>query len=314
MNNQSIPAHESQDESVQLQTEPSSSSSSEMLMLQQKMRTDFIKRQQRRLDNLIAAGSLNVGYGVIVWIDENGLLSSQHIYDRSSEELEEPVSLFHAGPGADVDEISRSFTLPHHSWGQEGLGKETPIWGSLLKKHVIKELRVLPIITHSIWKELLVDLERLAAAHTSPSVMAKKLEAAIAQEEDDWSYFVRFIENCYDAEEYNIMDQGDISRTVYRLAGVNGDPNQYGAALREIDESLANKIMDFSNLMNEWEQVSFHHEFFLESFLGRVHSLTKAANELSAIFTPGKRGPIMKRLLEVMEDIKTNPERPTCYY
>lgn len=286
---------------MQVQTEPSSSSSSDMLLLQQKMRTDFINRQQHRLRDLIGGGLLNVRDGAIVWIDENGLLSAQNTWSSSNEDLENPAPLFHAGPGADVDEIARSNLLPRLSWDQEDPGRETAIWGSLLKKLAIKELRLLPIITHSIWKELLADLERLAAAHTSPSVMVKKLEAAVAQEEDDWSYFVNFKDNCDEWEEYIGMDTGDVSQTVYRLAGVNVDQSHSWAALRDIDERLANKIMSFSNLENEMQDLS---DRDWSSLCKQAPLLAEAAKELSAILARGKRGPIMKRLIEVVEEMK----------
>lgn len=295
---------------MQTRQEPSSSSSSDMLTRQQKTRADFMNRQQHRLHELIRAGILCVGRGALIWIDENGLLAAQNTHNTYEERLEDSAPLFHAGSLSDVDDISKSISWPGPSGAQGHLGKETHIWGSLLKKLAIKELRLLPAITHSVWKELLGDLERLATAQTSPSTLLKKLEVAIAQEQEDWEFFSDFINNKGYEVACDDMDKGDLPQTVYRIAGVNVDRSQSAAALREIDENLADKMMRFSFLADEvYDSVSnYWRGNRRKASAARISELTESANELIVILSHGKIGPFMEKLIESVEKVKEAPE------
>ncbi|PTB39361.1 hypothetical protein M441DRAFT_143696 [Trichoderma asperellum CBS 433.97] len=294
MDNQSIVACESRPESASNRT---NSNSSDLPTSHQKTRAAFINRQEYRLNQLIEEGHLVVGSSSLLWVDENGLLVAQGLGNMSNEGHQNPTPLFHAGSWADVDEISKSSSLPRHSWGQEDPGEETIVWGPLLKKLVMKELRLLPTITHSVWKELLADLESLPTAYMSTSAMAEKLQEAIDQESEDSSDLGYFVGYCRNAKEFPEMGLDDISQSMYRLAGVNVHQSESWAALRKINESLANDIFALSHLANKLQKRKAPANQFFQ--------LAEIANELYTTLQGVEMRHKMEKLLEdVKERIK----------
>lgn len=291
MDNQSIVACEHRPESAPGHTR---SNSSDIPTSHQKTRAAFINRQEHRLNQLIEEGHLAVGSSSLVWVDENGLLIAQGLGNLSNEGLQTPTPFFHAGSCADIDETSKSSSLPRHSWGQADPGEETIVWGPLLKKLVIKELRLLPTIAHSAWKELLADLESLPTAYMSTSAMAEKLQEAIDKEADDSSDLGYFAGYCRYAKEFPEMNLDDISQAIYRLAGVNVDQSESWAALRKINESLANDIFSLSHLANKLQK--------RKSPANQFFQLSEIANELFTTLGGVEMRHKMEKLLEAVKE------------
>ncbi|KAK1241301.1 hypothetical protein MKX08_001275 [Trichoderma sp. CBMAI-0020] len=245
MDKQLVLARKTHSQTVQDQMEPSSPVSSDDLASQQRMRTIFVERQEQRLHELISEGHLCLGSRSLVWVDEHGLLTAQNM---SSNYPRKRKPFFHAGSDADVNQISKSRTVPRHTWGQEELGSEKEALGSLLEHLVMKEIKYLPIITHIAWKNLLADLESSTATHTPTSVMFKKLKEAITEEKDDWGHLDFFVDNCEDQKEFLDIDLDALSEALYRIAGVDAHRSKPWIALREMDEDLADEICTLCNL------------------------------------------------------------------
>lgn len=291
MDNQLVLAQEGQGETVQNQMELPYPTSSDMSISQQKMRVAFANHQEARLHTLISQGHLHVGGSSFVWVDENGLLMAQ---DMSGELPKDPAPFFRAGPWANANKISMSLALSPHSGSQDDLGKETPIYGSLLKKLVMKELKLLPATTHLVWKKLLIDLESSSSdVYASPSVIAKKVEEASDQEDEDLDASGYFAYSFKDQDEFLCVDLDDISNAMYRLAGVNAAQSQSWATLRGINEKLANDISTLSHLANRMQTQRASPEKLLV--------LSDIACELRDFFLSQQWGPNMLRLLKAVE-------------
>lgn len=145
MDKQLVLAREAQSHTAQDQMELSSPSSRDLLASQQRARAHFVERQEQRLHRLISEGHLGVGRRSLVWVDENGLLVAQNMSNKFPKSRK---PFFHAGPDADVNEISNSRMVSRYSWGQEEFGTSKVVSGSLLEHLVMKEIKYLPNITH----------------------------------------------------------------------------------------------------------------------------------------------------------------------
>lgn len=283
-------AQEGQSEAAQGHTELPSPSSSDALAPQQRMRRTFVRRQENRLHTLINDGHIFVGNRSLVWVDENGLLTAQNM--NRSKYLKESTPFFHAGSGADVNEIFKSHAVSRHSWGREDLGKEKTVLSSLLESLVMKEIKYLPVITHLAWKKLLADLESSTAIHTSAELKSK-LQMAIGQEKQDWGHLNHFVHNCEDQDRFlYLTDLYAFSQALYRIAGINADQNKPWTALREIDESLADDIFTLCHLANRMqscelslEQLPFLAELArgLSETLGQWEMAYRMARLLTAV-------------------------------
>lgn len=290
MDNQLVLAQEGQSETTQNHLELSHPTSSDMSISQHKMRVAFINRQEGRLNALISQGHLHIGCTSLVWVDENGLLMAQ---DMSSEPLEEPAPLFHAGLWADTERASTSFALPPSSETQNNLGEEMPIHGSLIKKLVLKELKLLPAASHSVWKELLVDLQNSSDVHISPSDIAKKVRKAMLKEAEDLSDLGYFAGYCADPDEFFGMKIRDLLQAMYRLVGVEISQSQSWAAFRESNEKLADDMSTLSHLANRMHAQKAPPE--------KLDVLSDIANELWTFFDGLGREEKMERLLKAFE-------------
>lgn len=286
MNNQLVLTQEGQSEAMQNRPELSCLTSSDMSISQQKTRVAFINRQEARLNALINQGHLHVGGSSLVWVDENGLLMAQ---DMSSELFEEPAALFHAGPYANADRVSTSFALPPSSESQDDLGKEIPLHGSLFKKLLMKELKLLPAVSHLVWKELLVDLQNSSDVHASQSVITEKVMEAISKEEEDMSELGYFAGYCADPDEFFSMDLRNLSQAMYRVAGVDITQSRSWAAFREINEQLADEVSTLSLLANKMQIQKASPE--------KLDVLHDIANGLWKFFDSQQGKPRMERFL-----------------
>jgi hypothetical protein len=292
MNNQLILAQGSQEQTVQRLPELSPSSPSDALIPNQEMRVAFVRRQEHRLNQLIEEGHLSANSRNPVWIDENGLLTAQHLSYMSNEQRQQPAPPFH-GRWINVDEIAPSPMLSRSFWGQEDPEEETQIWGSLLQKLVMKELKLLPTITHSTWKELLADIERSTTAYTASPIMEQKLRAAIQREQEDWDKFVHLENSCKHFDVFLAVDLDNISPALYRLAGVNSNSE---TTLGEIDEGLVDDITILLVLASQLQEHAVS-----PISLTRLTRLAEDVNNLSAIFLRGKMGPLMTTRLQAVE-------------
>lgn len=290
MDKQLILARETQSATTQDQMELSSPVSSDSLVSQQRMRAYFVEHQEERLYELISEGHLCVGSRSLVWVDEHGLLTAQNM---SSKYPLEQKPFFHAGSDADVNQISKSKTISRHRWGQEHLGTEKTVSGSLFEHLVMKEIKYLPVITHLTWKNLLADLESSTATHTPTSVMLKKLKEAITEEKVDWGQLNFFVRNCEDQKKFFDIDLDAVSIALYRIAGVDDHLSKPWIALREIDEDLADEIFTLCYLAKKVQAE--------ELSLEQLPCLSELANDLQDTLCEWRMAGKMYQLIKVME-------------
>jgi hypothetical protein len=158
----------------------------------------------------------------------------------------------------------------------------------------MKELKMLPAITHLLWKDLLVDLQSSANIHIPLSDLAEKVRQIVSMEEDDLSEIACFADNCVDPTYFLELDLRDLSQAMPRLAGVNITHSQSWTAFRESNEKLADDISTLSHLANRMQKQEASPE--------KVLVLSEIAYELYYFFVSQQRGPRMERLLQAVEN------------
>lgn len=300
MNNQLIPVQGSRVENIQRSPEFSSSSSNNAFLSDQKQRDSFANLQEHRLAQLIRGGHITLNSKSILWIDENGLITAQGLLPADSKDLKIPVPFFHVGKDADLDFTTSSPILETPFCGLTHIEKEKKILGSLLHKLVIKHLRRMPPITHLIWKELRITLENASFFRFTYVKLADMLRDAIEIEEEDFGMLDYFGDTCVDLEEFMTVDiDDDLAPALYRLAGINADHSNPGAALAEIDADLANQIRVLLHKANTMQEERAPRK--------RRARLASRSKKLGDALYPGEAGPLMRQLLEAVkqgEDIE----------
>lgn len=299
MNNQLILAKGSEDGGLQRPPELFSPVSNE-LTSDQNMVDVFVRHQEHRLAQLIQERHIMVTSKAVVWIDENGFLTAQGLRRMDPSEQQLPVPYFHQGVDADINATAYSPISRHPFRGLESLNGECQTLGSTLYKLIVKHLRRLPAISHSVWKKLLADLENPRGVNRHHHV-EEMLKTAIYREAADLNSLYCFLTCCGDLTLFMMTDLDDIPPLLYRLGGVPADRSDREEALNEIDEGLADEISMFLHMANRMQKKTTSPK--------RFRWLASCAENLYQLFDVRQIGPSMTQLLTaVAQELEEDSE------
>jgi hypothetical protein len=115
-------------------------------------KTSFSNQLGHRLVQLLEKGHLKIDPNAIIWIDENGLPTTEGFKSRSRKDLEKPSPHFFAGENADAAGFENEIRTGRALWRQHASGKECnperEATTSSLFDLIFEELEAMARITH----------------------------------------------------------------------------------------------------------------------------------------------------------------------
>ncbi|KAK4085185.1 uncharacterized protein Triagg1_175 [Trichoderma aggressivum f. europaeum] len=217
-------------------------------------KTSFLNSLGHRLVQLLEKGDLKINPNAIIWIDENGLPTTEGLKSRSRKDLEKPSPHFFAGENADAAGFENEIRMGHALWRQHASAKEhnpeREATTSSLFDLIFEKLESMPLITHIIWKNLHRELKITSTLGrpVSDRVTASRVEEAIAREKSDFENLELLKKAFTNVDSLLESNLSILCESIYSLTGVDPwDPDR-DAALDLLDDELASNVSDVMGL------------------------------------------------------------------
>ncbi|UKZ79766.1 hypothetical protein TrVFT333_007528 [Trichoderma virens FT-333] len=266
-------------------------------------KTSFLNQLGYRFLQLLEKGTLKLDPNAIIWIDDNGLPTTEGLPTLGPEDMKRPRPFYFAGQDADLTAYDDGISLERTSWRQPAMEEKTPTPTSLFDL-VFTELKSKPQITHLAWKNLLRRFE-LPAASREPwtdLMTANRVKEAIIQEKKDFRNFERLQNAFTNAECMRGMLLWISYDAIHSLAGVDPKSSDRDAALECLDSELGGNVSEVMRLadMLQLGQVPS------DRFVTGAEKLAKVASVLRA----GEMGPSMGEHLAARGHFLDNGHEP----
>ncbi|KAL7960378.1 hypothetical protein V8C34DRAFT_312710 [Trichoderma compactum] len=218
------------------------------------LKTSFSTQLGHRLVQLLEKGHLKIDPNAIIWIDENGLPTTQGLKPRSRRDWEKPSPHFFAGENADAASFENEIRTGRALWRQHASAKEynpqREATTCSLFDLILEELESMPRITHIIWKNLHREFKITSTLGrpVSDRVTASRVEEAITREKNDFEN-LELLKKAFTNVDF-LMDSNlsILCESIYSLTGVDPwDPDR-DAALDLLDDELASNVSDVMGL------------------------------------------------------------------
>ncbi|KAL6817199.1 hypothetical protein J3E69DRAFT_358409 [Trichoderma sp. SZMC 28015] len=259
-------------------------------------KTSFSNQLGHRLVQLLEKGHLKIDPNAIIWIDENGLPTTEGLKSRNRKDLDKPSPHFFAGENADATGFENEIRTGRTLWRQHASGKECnperEAAASSLFDLIFEELESMPLITHIVWINLHREFKIVSTLSrpVSDRVTASRVQEAITREKNDFEN-LEFLQEAF--VNINFLLESNLPvlcESIYSLAGVDPwDPDR-DAALDLLDDELASNVSDVMGLATLLQLGKAPH-FRLTKGIER---LSRVANVLRA----GEMGPLVRDHLE----------------
>ncbi|KAK0761246.1 hypothetical protein N5P37_006194 [Trichoderma harzianum] len=227
-------------------------------------KTSFSNQLGHRLVQLLEKGHLKIDPNAIIWIDENGLPTTEGFKSRSRKDLEKPSPHFFAGENADAAGFENEIRTGRALWRQHASGKE----------NLHREFKIVSALGRPV-------LDRITAS---------RVEEAINREKNDFEN-LELLQKAF--TNIDCLLESNLSilcESIYSLTGVDPwDPDR-DSALDILDDELGSNVSDVMGLATLLQLGKAPH-----------FRLTKGIERLSrvaSVLRAGQMGPLMRDHLE----------------
>lgn len=259
-------------------------------------KTIFSNQLGHRLVQLLEKGVLKVDPNAIIWIDENGLPTTEGLKSRSHKDLEKSSPRFFAGENADAASFENEIRTGRALWRQHASGKEydpeREATTSSLFDLIFEELESMPRITHIVWRNLHREFKIVSTISrpVSDRVTASRVEEAITREKKDFENLELLQKAFTNIDTLLESNLSILCESIYSLTGVDPwDPDR-DSALDILDDELGSNVSDVMGLATLLQLGKAPH-----------FRLTKGIERLSrvaSVLRAGEMGPLMRGHLE----------------
>ncbi|KAL6693915.1 hypothetical protein J3F84DRAFT_400411 [Trichoderma pleuroticola] len=217
-------------------------------------KTSFSNQLGHRLVQLLEKGHLKIDPNAIIWIDENGLPTTEGLKSRSRKDLEKPSPHFFAGENADAAGFENEIRTGRALWRQHASGKEfnpeREVTTSSLFDLILEELESMPRITHIIWRNLHREFKIISTLGrpVSDRVTAIRVEEAIIREKKDFENLELLKKAFINVDSLLESNLSILCESIYSLTGVDPWDSDRDAALYFLDDELGSNVSDVMGL------------------------------------------------------------------